>query len=204
MNMSVVDLTKIGVNLIKNIQTGELVELKSLWQERASVIFFLRRFGCQVCRWTAKEISKLKEVFEQNDIHLAGVGPEELGMQDFIEGQYFKGDLYIDEKKQCYKDLGFKRYNTLNLLPAALGQKVRQVVSQANKDGISGNFSGDMMQSGGMLIVSKGGEKVLFHFVQDSPGDHVPLDTILQILDISAKVEVDEAKMPQCTDACTR
>ncbi|XP_067826374.1 prostamide/prostaglandin F synthase [Heptranchias perlo] len=201
--MSEVDLTKIGVNLIKSIQTGEMVELKSLWQEHVSVIFFLRRFGCQVCRWTAKEISKLKEVFEQNDIHLVGVAPEELGMKDFIEGQYFKGDLYIDEKKQCYKDLGFKRYNTFNLLPAALGQKVRQVVTQANKDGISGNFSGDVMQSGGMLIVGKGGEKVIFHFVQDSPGDHVPLETILQILDISAKVKVEEAKMPECNDVCT-
>ncbi|XP_051895585.1 prostamide/prostaglandin F synthase isoform X2 [Pristis pectinata] len=149
------DLAKVGYNLVKCIRTGEMVELRSLWQEQDCVIFFLRRFGCQVCRWTAREISRLKEAFEQNGVHLAGVGPEELGVKDFMEGQYFKGDLYIDERKQCYKDLGFKRYNTLNLLPAALSQKVRQVATQANKDGISGNFSGDVMQSGGLLIVSK-------------------------------------------------
>lgn len=198
------DLTAVGINLVKCIRTGEVVELRSVWKERVSVIFFLRRFGCQVCRWTAKEISKLKEAFDQNDVHLVGVGPEELGVKEFMDGQYFKGDLFIDEKKQCYKDLGFKRYNALNLLPAALGQKVRQIVTQANKDGISGNFTGDVMQSGGLLIVSKGGEKVLFHFVQDSPGDHVPLDTICQVLGITATVEAEEVTLPQCTDACTR
>lgn len=198
------DLTAVGINLVKCIRTGEVVELRSVWKERVSVIFFLRRFGCQVCRWTAKEISKLKEAFDQNDVHLVGVGPEELGVKEFMDGQYFKGDLYIDEKKQCYKDLGFKRYNAINLLPAALGQKVRQIVTQANKDGISGNFTGDVMQSGGLLIVSKGGEKVLFHFVQDSPGDHVPLDTICQVLGITATVEAEEVTLPQCTDACTR
>lgn len=198
------DLTAVGINLVKCIRTGEVVELRSVWKERVSVIFFLRRFGCQVCRWTAKEISKLKEAFDQNDVHLVGVGPEELGVKEFMDGQYFKGDLYIDEKKQCYKDLGFKRYNALNLLPAALGQKVRQIVTQANKDGISGNFTGDVMQSGGLLIVNKGGEKVLFHFVQDSPGDHVPLDTICQVLSITATAEAEEVTLPQCTDACTR
>lgn len=198
------DLTAVGINLVKCIRTGEVVELRSVWKERVSVIFFLRRFGCQVCRWTAKEISKLKEAFDQNDVHLVGVGPEELGVKEFMDGQYFKGDLFIDEKKQCYKDLGFKRYNAINLLPAALGQKVRQIVTQANKDGISGNFTGDVMQSGGLLIVSKGGEKVLFHFVQDSPGDHVPLDTICQVLGITATVEAEEVTLPQCTDACTR
>ncbi|MGH0189323.1 UNVERIFIED_CONTAM: hypothetical protein FKN15_034757 [Acipenser sinensis] len=40
-----------------------------------------------------------------------------------------------------------------------------------------------------MLIVAKGGEKVLLHFVQDSPGDHVPLETIIQTLGIQAKVQ---------------
>ncbi|XP_078281357.1 prostamide/prostaglandin F synthase [Rhinoraja longicauda] len=195
------DLTAVGSNLVRCVRTGEVVELRSVWKERVSVILFLRRFGCQVCRWTAKEVSKLKEVFDQNDVHLVGVGPEELGVKEFMDGQYFKGDLYIDEKKQCYKDLGYKRYNALSLLPAVLGQKVQQIAKQANKDGISGNYSGDVMQNGGLLIVSKGGEKVLFHFVQDSPGDHVPLDTIRQALGITA--EAGEVTLPQCTDVCT-
>ncbi|MGH0177518.1 UNVERIFIED_CONTAM: hypothetical protein FKN15_075347 [Acipenser sinensis] len=123
--MSDVDLRKIGVNVLKNVNSGESVELQSLWQDRSVVLFFLRRFGCQVCRWTAAEVSKLKEDLSENGVALVGVGPEEAGLQEFQEGGYFKG----------------------------------------------------------------GGEKVLLHFVQDSPGDHVPLETIIQTLGIQAKVQ---------------
>ncbi|XP_006642007.1 prostamide/prostaglandin F synthase [Lepisosteus oculatus] len=201
--MSGLDLAKIGVNLLKNAATGEMVELQALWQDQAVVLFFLRRFGCQICRWTAAEISKLKEDLSQNQVALVGIGPEETGLQEFKEGGFFKGDLYIDEKKQCYKDLGFKRYSALSVVPAALGKKVRDVVTKANAQGIQGNFSGDLLQSGGMLIVGKGGEKVLLHFVQDSPGDYVPLETIVQTLGIKASVQ--PGQRPQCNDeVCTR
>uniref|UniRef100_H3BI28 Prostamide/prostaglandin F synthase n=1 Tax=Latimeria chalumnae TaxID=7897 RepID=H3BI28_LATCH len=196
--MDKVELAKVGVNLLKRVQTGEMVELQSLWKDQACVVVFLRRFGCQVCRWIAKDISKLKDSFDQNNIRLIGVGLEEYGVEEFVKGNYFSGELYIDEKKQCYKDLGFKRYNALSLIPAVIGKPIREVVTKANAEGIQGNFSGDLLQSGGMLIVSpEGGEKVLFHFVQDSPGDHVPLETIVQTLGITANVE--SAKRPQCS-----
>ena len=52
------------------------------------------------------------------------VGLEQLGVEEFIERKFFDGgkyeryialmismliEIFIDEKKQCYKDLGFKR-----------------------------------------------------------------------------------------------
>ncbi|XP_066547558.1 prostamide/prostaglandin F synthase isoform X1 [Amia ocellicauda] len=153
--MSAVDLAKIGANVLKNAATGEMVQLQSLWQDQAVVLFFLRRFGCQICRWTAAEVSKLKEDLSENGVALVGIGPEETGLREFKEGGFFKGDVYIDEKKQCYKDLGFKRYGALSVVPAALGKKVRDVATKANAQGIQGNFSGDLLQSGGMLIVDR-------------------------------------------------
>ncbi|XP_066526624.1 prostamide/prostaglandin F synthase isoform X2 [Hoplias malabaricus] len=201
--MATVNLAKLSSNLLKNATSRESVELGSLWQNQTVVIFFLRRFGCQVCRWTAAEVSKLETDLKTNGIALIGVGPEETGLNEFVEGRFFKGDIYIDEKKQCYKDLGFKRYNAINVLPAAMGKKVREVVSKASAEGIQGNFSGDLLQSGGMLIVAKGGENVLLHFVQDSPGDHVPLEDITKALGITVSVQSD-AK-PQCSDdVCTK
>ncbi|CAB1314696.1 unnamed protein product, partial [Coregonus sp. 'balchen'] len=154
-------------------------------------------FGCQVCRWTAAEISKLEPDLTANGIALVGIGPEETGLKEFKEGGFFKGDLYIDEKKQCYKDLGFKRYTALSVVPAALGKKIREVTTKAKAQGIQGNFTGDLLQSGGMLIVAKGGEKVLLHFVQDSPGDYVPLEDISKALDISANVQAGERPQPE-------
>uniref|UniRef100_A0A4W6FN37 Prostamide/prostaglandin F synthase n=1 Tax=Lates calcarifer TaxID=8187 RepID=A0A4W6FN37_LATCA len=186
--MANVDLAQVGKNLLKNAETGESVELQSLWQDQPVVLFFLRRFGCQVCRWTASEISKLEPDMRASGVALVGIGPEEFGVKEFTDGGFFKGSIYVDEKKKSYKDLGFKRYTALSVLPAALGKKVRDVAAKASAEGIQGNFSGDLLQSGGMLIVAKGGEKVLMHFIQDSPGDFVPLEDISKALGISAKV----------------
>ncbi|XP_030585708.1 prostamide/prostaglandin F synthase [Archocentrus centrarchus] len=201
--MATVDLAKVGKNLLKSGESEEKVELQSLWQDQPVVIFFLRRFGCQVCRWTASEISKLEPDLKANGMALVGVGPEEFGLQEFKQGGFFKGSLYVDEQKKCYKDLHFKRYTALSVVPAALGKKVRDVAAKASAEGIQGNFSGDLLQSGGMLIVAKGGEKVLLHFIQDSPGDYVRLEDISKALGFSATVEAGER--PVCNDdVCTR
>lgn len=201
--MAAVDLAKLGLHLLKNATSGESVELQSLWRDQAVVIFFLRRFGCQVCRWTAVEVSKLKEDLRRNNVALVGVGPEEIGLKEFQDGGFFKGELYIDDKKQSYKDLGFKRYSAISLVPAALGKKVRNVVTKANAEGIQGNFNGDLLQSGGMVIIAKGGEKVLLHFAQDSPGDYVPLENIVKALGITTSAQ--QGERPQCNDdVCTQ
>ncbi|XP_051956852.1 prostamide/prostaglandin F synthase [Xyrauchen texanus] len=201
--MSSVDMTKLGANKLKNSTTGEMVEIGSLWRDQTVILFFLRRFGCQVCRWMAAEVSKLEKDLKANGVALIGIGPEDMGVKEFKDGEFFKGDIYIDEKKQCYKDLGFKRYNAMNVVPAAMGKKVREIASKASAEGIHGNFSGDLLQSGGMFIVAKGGEKVLLHFVQKTPADNASLDDITKALGISANVQAGEK--PQCSDeVCTR
>ncbi|XP_022604026.1 prostamide/prostaglandin F synthase [Seriola dumerili] len=201
--MANVDLTQVGKNFVKSAETGESVELRSLWQDQPVVLFFLRRFGCQVCRWMASEISKLEPDLTASGVALVGIGPEEVGLKEFKERGFFKGSIYVDEQKKSYKDLGFKRYTALSVVPAALGKKVRDITSKASAEGIQGNFSGDLMQSGGMLIVARGGEKVLLHFIQDSPGDNVPLEDISKSLGIAAKVT--SGQRPVCNDdVCTR
>ncbi|XP_034809527.1 prostamide/prostaglandin F synthase isoform X6 [Pan paniscus] len=194
--MSTVDLARVGACILKHAVTGEAVELRSLWRERACVVAGLRRFGCVVCRWIAQDLSSLAGLLDQHGVRLVGVGPEALGLQEFLDGDYFEGELYLDESKQLYKELGFKRYNSLSILPAALGKPVRDVAAKAKAVGIQGNLSGDLLQSGGLLVVSKGGDKVLLHFVQKSPGDYVPKEHILQVLGISA--EVCASDPPQC------
>lgn len=75
---------------------------------------------------------------------------------------------------------------------------MRDVASKAKAIGIQGNLSGDLLQSGGLLVVSKGGDKVLLHFIQKSPGDYVLQENILQALGISA--EVCSSKPSQCDE----
>lgn len=153
--MSTVDLARVGACILKHAVTGEAVELRSLWREHACVVAGLRRFGCVVCRWIAQDLSSLAGLLDQHGVRLVGVGPEALGLQEFLDGDYFAGELYLDESKQLYKELGFKRYNSLSILPAALGKPVRDVAAKAKAVGIQGNLSGDLLQSGGLLVVSK-------------------------------------------------
>ncbi|MED6244639.1 hypothetical protein AMECASPLE_003438 [Ameca splendens] len=106
--MAKVNLSEVGKNLLKSADSGEKVELQSLWQDQPLVVFFLRRFGCQVCRWMAAEISKLEPDLRANGVSLVGVGPEELGLQEFKEGGFFKG---------CKHNLPHANM-TLNMMPS--------------------------------------------------------------------------------------
>ena len=74
------------------------------------VLFFLRRFGCQVCRWTASEVSKLEPDLKANGVGLVGIGPEETGLKDFSEGGFFKGG-----KQQYIKAVANRKVCSFNL-----------------------------------------------------------------------------------------
>ncbi|XP_025768148.1 prostamide/prostaglandin F synthase [Puma concolor] len=87
--MSAVDLARVGACVLKHAVTGEAVELRSLWLEQACVVAGLRRFGCSVCRWIARDLSSLRGLLDQHGVRLVGVGPEALGLQEFLEGGYF-------------------------------------------------------------------------------------------------------------------
>lgn len=73
----------------------QAVELRSLWQEQACVVAGLRRFGCMVCRWIAQDLSSLKGLLDQHGVRLVGVGPEALGLQEFLDGGYFAGGAWL-------------------------------------------------------------------------------------------------------------
>ncbi|XP_070555587.1 prostamide/prostaglandin F synthase-like [Ptychodera flava] len=81
--------------------------------------------------------------------------------------------------------MGYRRLNLFSMIPSVL--KSRSTISKAKQDKIDGNLSGDGMQNGGVLVVSKGGDKVLLDFRQVNPGDHVPLEDVLKALGIEGQ-----------------
>ena len=94
----------------------------------------------------AREVSAIKPILDQNQVKLVGVGLEELGLEEFIEGKFFQGDLYIDEKKQSYNELGFKRFGFLGLFPAVLSRLSRAAQSRAKSLGLGGMSSMSLAQ----------------------------------------------------------
>jgi len=116
-------------------------------------------------------------------VRLVGIGLEELGLEDFQKGQFFAGDLYIDTKKETYKLLGFKRLNFFSIFPAIFSKVARAAYSKAKADQVGGDMKGDGMQTGGTMVIEKGG-KTLLSFKQDGPADHVDPADVLKALGI--------------------
>jgi hypothetical protein len=134
-NASTVDLSKIGQNVVKKVPTMEEVKLETLWAENTIVLTFLRRFGCLFCRQGAKELSTLTPVLAAHNIKLVGVGLEELGVKDFVDGQYFNGDLYVDVGKKTFKDIGYKQTGYLEMIAAFFSKPFRDATAKVrNKE----------------------------------------------------------------------
>ena len=53
---------------------------------------------------------------------------------------------------------------------------------------MSGNFAGNGLQNGGLLIITKGGERVLLNHREETPGDHVANGVILETLGLKQGV----------------
>ncbi|XP_047508878.1 prostamide/prostaglandin F synthase-like isoform X1 [Pieris napi] len=173
------DLTNIGSMKVVSLPGGETSELKNFWQDQNVAIVFFRRWGCMFCRLWAKELDDIAPVLKNNNIRLIGVGVEEAGSKEFIDGKYFDGELFYAEDRSIYQKLGFKRFNVVTILTSLLWKQSREAIAKGNKMGLGGDMKGDWVQTGGMLLVEKGG-KLINHFKQTGPSDHLSNEEILK------------------------
>merc|ERR1712110_1001859 len=128
--------------------------------------------------------SAIKPLLDQHDTRLVGVGLEKFGVEEFVAGKYFNGDLFVDEGKKSYQDLGFKSTGWLGLIPAILGRIARAAQSRIKGLAIEGNLQGDGFQKGGVLIVEKGGDSQLYFWEQDDLAELASNSEILEALGI--------------------
>ena len=195
-------LSAIGKLSVTKASSKSKVAVSTFYSDKPAVIYFIRRFGCTICRWSAKDLKRLIPVLE-GKANLVVVAPEWHGLDEFVKGNYWNDELYIDEDKALYKAIGFKRYNALSVMGALFDSKVLEINKKAKEEGIDGNFSGDKLTKGGLIIVDKGGENVLFEFKQESAGDHCPPEDVLKALNMSPSLLDSSAEAaPECSDVC--
>jgi len=123
---------------------------------------------------------------KEHNVRLIGVGLEPLGVEDFIEGNFFAGELFLDQKKESFKQLGFKKLSFLPLLPAMFSRKWREAKAKAEAAKLGGNMAGDWYQNGGCLVVGQGGTPTMYTFIQEDAADHPKNSDILEALGIQA------------------
>mmetsp|Transcript_20256 Transcript_20256/g.40187 ORF Transcript_20256/g.40187 Transcript_20256/m.40187 type:complete len:143 (+) Transcript_20256:164-592(+) len=114
---------------------------------------------------------------------------EILGVNEFA-ATYFKGrPVFLDEKREFYAFLGNRGVTKAGLFslgtvlrPWKLYGSLKEIGKRlAAKGGIEGNFKGDAMKLGGVLILSPGGAdsdgELLFQY-QEIMGGEVPVDDL--------------------------
>lgn len=166
------------------------------------------------CRLGAVKLSLLRPSLEANGVKMVAVGLEQLGAEEFVEQKFFDGDVYVDEEKKTYQDLGYKRFSWLSIWTSVFRALFSQAMSEARAQNISSNLAGDGLQNGGLLIVSKGGEEVLLNHREETIGDHVSNEVILERLGIAqlsqpsvesgtqlpSESGTTSSQQPECTD----
>ncbi|CAH1773387.1 unnamed protein product [Owenia fusiformis] len=123
---------------------------------------------------------------------MIAIGLEEVGLDEYVKGEFWAGELYIDNNKECYKKLQFTSPGLLSSIGAVFGKQGRTQLSEANKEKVTGNFKGDSYQNGGALVVKAGGD-VLLDFKQKTATDQVSLADVLMALGIEGEPPVEQA-----------
>lgn len=135
----------------------------------------------------AQEFSTLvKPHLDANNVRLIGIGFDTRFVKPFVDGGFFKGELYVDTDKSCYEALQYQSFSYMTMLKSLVSKKWLDAISKSRKMNISGDMKGDGFQNGGALVVDKNG-KLLLEYKQEDAAEHVSADAILAALKIEVK-----------------
>ncbi|XP_040293308.1 peroxiredoxin-like 2A isoform X1 [Bufo bufo] len=148
---------------------------KDLWEKNGAVIMAVRRPGCFLCREEASELSQLKPELDQLGVPLYGVVKEKIGTEIEAFQPYFKGDLFLDEKKRFY---GPQKRKMMYLGFIRLG--VWQNFRRAWKAGYDGNLEGEGFILGGVFVIGSGNQGILLEHREKEFGDKANLTAVLE------------------------
>eukprot|EP01133_Synstelium_polycarpum_P014566 gene14566-17219_t len=171
-------LKLVGINVEDT--RGNVVAFTSFWQNKRCVIMCFRRFGCLVCRLQAMDLSSLKPKLDRMGIALIGIGFETLGLQDFIAGKYFAGEIYIDRSRSVYRALSLKRMGFWDSAVGLTDPKLSVYRKRAKETGLPSNFRGDGLQLGATLVLGPKPQGALYDLRQTKFTDVFDLNKILK------------------------
>ncbi|EUB63581.1 hypothetical protein EGR_01663 [Echinococcus granulosus] len=166
-----VDLLKFGSCTVSNVVDKSTVSVKSFWDGTPCVIALLRRFGCAFCRLHALELSRFQSAFQAKGVRLIGIGHDTEGVEEFREGQFFSGELYLDEKKETYAVLGCGSVGLVPGMFSLIQSAGRNLIRETKGKNVVGNLKGDGWQTGGLVVVDKDGS-LLYFFKQTKVTDN--------------------------------
>ncbi|XP_073322546.1 peroxiredoxin-like 2C [Pagrus major] len=178
---------------------GVSVPFKKLYQDRKSVIIFVRNFLCYSCEEYVEDLSKIpKEALEDADIRLVVIGQAaHYHIEPFCSLTGYPYEIYVDPERSIYQKLGMKREekfnDSANRSPhVKSGMLMGQVKSiwRAMTSPVF-DFQGDLHQQGGAIIVGPGSH-VHFYHCDTNRLDHMPINWLLQLAGVQQTLDFSD------------
>ncbi|KAF1389302.1 hypothetical protein PFLUV_G00072030 [Perca fluviatilis] len=142
---------------------------KKLYQDRKSVIIFVRNFLCYSCKEYVEDLSKIpKEALEDADIRLVVIGQSaHHHIEPFCSLTGYPHEIYVDPERCIYQKLGMKRE-----------EKFTDSASCAPKQG-------------GAIIAGPGSHVHFSHFDMNRL-DHMPINWLLQLAGVQQTLDFSD------------
>ncbi|KAK2543036.1 Fam213a [Columba livia] len=123
----------------------------------------------------ASELSSLKPQLSKLGVPLYAVVKEKIGTEVEDFQHYFKGEIFLDEKKGFYGP-----HRRKMMLSGFFRFGVWQNFFRAWKNGYSGNLEGEGFTLGGVFVIGAGRQGVLLEHREKEFGDKVSLPSVLE------------------------
>eukprot|EP00569_Conticribra_weissflogii_P005635 CAMPEP_0171329194 /NCGR_PEP_ID=MMETSP0878-20121228/1110_1 /TAXON_ID=67004 /ORGANISM="Thalassiosira weissflogii, Strain CCMP1336" /LENGTH=148 /DNA_ID=CAMNT_0011829135 /DNA_START=378 /DNA_END=825 /DNA_ORIENTATION=+ len=107
------------------------------------------------------------------------IGVDDAGLAEF-QKQYFPYPLYHDEEKTFYTALGSRKLKLSTWNPFKLFRSFRNLSKRLSEKNISGNYKGEGLLQGGIIIFDKNG-KARFAYREET-GAEVPVEDIIAVV----------------------
>ncbi|XP_023835225.1 peroxiredoxin-like 2C [Salvelinus sp. IW2-2015] len=176
---------------------------KEFYQDRKSVVIFVRNFLCHTCKEYVDDLSRIPaEVLKEAGLRLVVIGQSSHHhIESFCSLTGYPHDIYVDPERCIYKRLGMRRGEMFvesakpsphvksGMLVGHMKSMWRAMTSPIF------DFQGDPRQQGGAIIVGPGSEVHFAHFDMNRL-DHMPINWLLQLsgvqhtLDLSDKPKI--------------
>ncbi|XP_068167209.1 peroxiredoxin-like 2C isoform X1 [Antennarius striatus] len=175
---------------------GIPVQFKTLYQDRKSIIIFVRNFLCYSCKEYVEDLSKVpQEVLKDADIKLVVIGQSShYHIEPFCSLTGYPYEMYVDPERCIYQKLGMKREEKFSD-SAQPSPHVKSGIFMGQIKSIWRamtspvfDFQGDLQQQGGAIIAGPGTQVHFSHF-DSNHLDHMPINWLLQLA--GAKQTVD-------------
>lgn len=165
-------------DLIKLVRTNQGDTILNLSEKNDVLLVFIRHFGCMFCRETVSELSKLSKKIEERKLKLVFVHMSDPDFGDQFFARYYDQPVahISDPTRTLFRSFGLNRAHFDQMF--GLRIQTKAIWSGFIKGHGVGAFEGDILQLGGVFILSKG--QVIFEKKALASSDIFDFSTVPQ------------------------